>query len=74
MTPIEENYNKAEKSLMGYYDETNYSELARNLKNAAGNSTLDKATKELYKLYSNKALNSGLHYLLTKYYTIRGIK
>lgn len=74
MTPIEENYNKAEKSLMGYYDETNYSELARNLKNAAGNPTLDKATKELYKLYSNKALASGLHYLLTKYYTIRGIK
>lgn len=74
MTPIEENYTKVEKSIMGYYDELNYRDSARNLKNAAGDPTLDKATKELYKLYSNKALASGLHYLLTKYYTIRGIK
>lgn len=74
MTPIEENYNKVEKSIMGYYDELNYRDSARNLKNAAGDPTLDKATKELYNHYANKALNSGLHYLLTKYYTIRGIK
>lgn len=74
MTPIEENSTKVEKSIMGYYDELNYRDAARNLKNAAGDPTLDKVIKELYKLYSNKALTSGLHYLLTKYYTIRGIK
>lgn len=74
MTPIEENYNKVEKSIMGYYDELNYRDAARNLKNAAGDPTLNDATKEIYNHYANKALNSGLHYLLTKYYTIRGIK
>ena len=32
MTPIEENYTKVEKSIMGHYDELNYRDAARNLK------------------------------------------